>query len=117
MCGQHYYNHIADQFELVADKDDLYLAFRSGRARLREVNDKIISHRRMAVAVRDEVTAQLAGICGPETFDYLYDVDGGSVDLRWSGPPRPWTARWRHLPRPELTPPLATIRAAFGVGR
>ena len=31
--------------------------------------------------------------------------------------PRPWTARWRHLPRPELTPPLATIRAAFGVGR
>jgi hypothetical protein len=31
---------------------------------------------------RDEVTAQLAGICGPETFDYLYDVDGGSVGLR-----------------------------------
>jgi hypothetical protein len=140
MCGQHYYNHIADQFELVADKDDLYLAFRSGRARLREVNDKIISHRRKleALAVanlrradrrlvamqpktppaqRDEVTAQLAGICGPETFDYLYDVDGGPWTCVGVAAPRPWTARWRHLPRPELTPPLATIRAAFGVGR
>jgi hypothetical protein len=34
---------------------------------------------------RDEVTAQLAGICGPETFDYLYDVDGGSVDALHNG--------------------------------
>jgi hypothetical protein len=65
---------------------------------------------------RDEVTAQLAGICGPETFDYLYDVDGGSVGLRWSG--HAPSMDGKHLPRPgELTPPLATIRAAFGVGR
>jgi hypothetical protein len=43
-------------------------------------------------------------------------VDGGSVRLRWSG--RAPSMDGKHLPRPgELTPPLATIRAAFGVGR
>lgn len=45
MCGQHYQNHIADQFELVADKDELLAALHTGKSKLREVNLRIEAHR------------------------------------------------------------------------
>jgi uncharacterized Zn finger protein (UPF0148 family) len=45
MCGQHYQNEIADQFEMVADTDDLVIALQSGRAHLKEIHDKLSVHR------------------------------------------------------------------------
>src|SRR5262249_43792318 len=45
MCGQHYKNHIADQFELVADKDEMLLALQTGKAQLKEVHDRISTHK------------------------------------------------------------------------
>jgi hypothetical protein len=45
MCGQHYHNHIADQFELVADKDELLVALHTGRSKLREAEAKIETHK------------------------------------------------------------------------
>jgi hypothetical protein len=46
LCGHHYQNHISDQFELVADKDELLLAFQTGRGKLNEVHDRISMHKR-----------------------------------------------------------------------
>ena len=45
MCGQHYQNHIADQFELTADKEDLIIALQSGRSHVREVSDRVATRR------------------------------------------------------------------------
>jgi hypothetical protein len=45
MCGQHYHNHIADQFELVADKDELLVALHTGRRKLREAEVRIETHK------------------------------------------------------------------------
>src|SRR3954447_22946009 len=43
--GQHYQNQIADQFELVADKDELLLAYQTGKMQLRVVSERISAHR------------------------------------------------------------------------
>ncbi|MFM9848577.1 MAG: hypothetical protein ACKVP3_15615 [Hyphomicrobiaceae bacterium] len=46
MCGEHYQNHIADQFDLVADKDDLVAALQAGRQNLKELEEKRSEQRR-----------------------------------------------------------------------
>lgn len=46
MCGQHYHNKISDQFEIVADTDDLLISLQSGRARLREIHAELALRRR-----------------------------------------------------------------------
>lgn len=46
MCGQHYTNHIAEQFALKADKDDLMIALQTGRTHLRQVQEQIAGHKR-----------------------------------------------------------------------
>lgn len=78
MCGQHYENHIADQFEIVADKDELLHALQVGRQKLKELADnraghrskmnemeaaieeirKILAVQRQEISLRDVVTAQ-----------------------------------------------------------
>jgi len=55
MCGQHYHNHIADQFELVADKHELLLALQTGQAQLREVHDRIFDHKQKIVRVESAI--------------------------------------------------------------
>ncbi|MEZ5890769.1 MAG: hypothetical protein R3D52_11365 [Xanthobacteraceae bacterium] len=51
MCGQHYQNHIADQFDLIADKDEL--SRRSTRGEVfHEVTVKIGSARKIGEASR-----------------------------------------------------------------
>jgi hypothetical protein len=46
MCGEHYRNHIADQFDLVADKDELVTALHTGRQSLKELDQKRSEKRR-----------------------------------------------------------------------
>ncbi len=46
LCGHHYHNHISDQFELVADKDELMLAFQTAKGHLNEVHERIAIHKR-----------------------------------------------------------------------
>jgi hypothetical protein len=78
MCGQHYENHVADQFELVADKDELLHALQIGRQKVRELTDTrnhhknrldevvdaidrvngILAVHRRDISLRDVVTAQ-----------------------------------------------------------
>jgi hypothetical protein len=45
LCGHHYQNHISDQFDLVADKDELLLAYQTGKTHLRDLGDRIARHR------------------------------------------------------------------------
>lgn len=45
MCGQHYSNHIADQFELVADKDELIQALQLGRQQMNELHRRAADQR------------------------------------------------------------------------
>jgi len=45
MCGEHYNNHIADQFELVADKDELFQTLQVGRHKLKELQSKLSDQR------------------------------------------------------------------------
>ncbi len=55
MCGQHYENHVADQFELVADKDELLHALQVGRQKFKQ-----LSARREAQKSKiDEVVASI----------------------------------------------------------
>jgi hypothetical protein len=78
MCGQHYENHVADQFELVADKDELLHALQVGRQKFKELSAKrdtqkskvdeivasieritaVLSAHRQEVTLRDVVNAQ-----------------------------------------------------------
>ena len=78
MCGQHYDNRVADQFELVADKDELLHALQIGRQKVRELTDtrntqknrldevvagiervnSILAAHRREISFRDVVTAQ-----------------------------------------------------------
>lgn len=46
MCGEHYQNNIADQFDLVADKDELVTALQTGRQHLKELDEKRSEQRR-----------------------------------------------------------------------
>lgn len=46
MCGEHYQNNIADQFDLVADKDELVTALQIGRQHLKELDEKRSEQRR-----------------------------------------------------------------------
>src|SRR6185503_6385499 len=55
MCGQHYTNQIADQFSLKADTDDLVIALQSGRSHLKEISEKLHTHKRKV----DGVTSAL----------------------------------------------------------
>jgi hypothetical protein len=57
MCGQHYHNHIADQFELVADKDELLAALHVGQGKLREAEAKISAHRQKLNDVSNAIEA------------------------------------------------------------
>jgi len=72
MCGQHYQNHIADQFELVADKDDLINALLAGRTYLRDANAKISAHR----AKLEGISAAIAKI------DRILAVRKSDISLR-----------------------------------
>lgn len=45
MCGQHYSNHIADQFDLVADKDELFQALQIGRQKLKALQIQMTDQR------------------------------------------------------------------------
>ncbi len=58
MCGHHYHNQIADQFDLVADKDDLLLALQSGRSHLKDVHSRLAIHRQKL----EDVTASIERI-------------------------------------------------------
>ncbi|HIA50497.1 MAG TPA: hypothetical protein EYN91_00155, partial [Candidatus Melainabacteria bacterium] len=63
MCGQHYDNHVADQFELVADKDELLHALQIGRQKVRELTEKRNSQNNkleQVVAAIDRVNGILA---------------------------------------------------------
>ncbi len=46
MCGEHYHNRIADQFDLVADKDELVAALMTGRQNLNELEVRRADQRR-----------------------------------------------------------------------
>lgn len=58
MCGQHYHNHIVDQFELKADQGDLLLTLQSGHSHLKEVMGRIQSQRQKL----DEVASALGKV-------------------------------------------------------
>ena len=45
MCGEHYSNRIADQFELVADKDELVQALQLGRQKMNGLHKRIADQR------------------------------------------------------------------------
>jgi hypothetical protein len=63
LCGQHYHNHIAEQFDLIADKNELLLALHTGRGKLREAKTKIAAHQeklRDVSAAMDSVQAVMA---------------------------------------------------------
>jgi hypothetical protein len=55
LCGQHYQNHISDQFELVADKDELLLAYQTAKTHLNEVHDRIADHRKKIDRVQNAI--------------------------------------------------------------
>ncbi|MGD9670793.1 MAG: hypothetical protein AB7U75_17395 [Hyphomicrobiaceae bacterium] len=46
MCGEHYQNNIADQFDLVADKDELVTALQTGKQNMMELEEKRSEQRR-----------------------------------------------------------------------
>jgi hypothetical protein len=72
MCGQHYQNQIADQFELVADKEDLLLALQSGRTHLKDVHDRLTIHRQKL----DRVTNSI------DRIQEVLAVKRGDISLR-----------------------------------
>jgi hypothetical protein len=63
LCGQHYHNHIVEQFELIADKNELLVALHAGKNKLREAEMKIAAHQeklRDVSAAIDSVQAIMA---------------------------------------------------------
>lgn len=95
MCGQHYDNHVADQFELVADKDELLHALQIGRQKVRELTDTrnsrknrldevvaaiervngILAAHRRDISLRDVVTAQGRSEARRALSERLADLD------------------------------------------
>ncbi len=55
VCGQHYVNGIAEQFQLVAEKDDLVSALHLGQANLRDATAKCGSRRAALEHVRASI--------------------------------------------------------------
>lgn len=58
MCGQHYENHVADQFELVSEKDELLHALQIGRQKVKELTAKRSAH----IAKIENVAASIGRI-------------------------------------------------------
>jgi hypothetical protein len=86
LCGQHYENHIADQFELVAEKDELLLAFQTGKVKLREAHDRISNHKskidRVSAAI-DKVQGTLAIKRQDVTFRDVVAAEGRTEAQRY----------------------------------
>lgn len=55
MCGQHYHNNIAEQFEIISDKDDLVHALQTAREKLRDVGEKLNAQRLKLHGVESEI--------------------------------------------------------------
>ncbi|MFL9827465.1 hypothetical protein [Rhodoplanes sp. SY1] len=85
MCGQHYNNHIADQFDLKADESELLLALESGRAQVSSVSARIAEQRRALDrigAVINDVQAVLAIRHQQVTFKDVIKAEGRNEAVR-----------------------------------
>ena len=85
MCGQHYSNRIADQFDLKADEGELVLALEAGQMRINAVSARIAEQRqklaRIASAI-DSIQAVLAVRHQDVTFKDVVAAEGRNEAIR-----------------------------------
>lgn len=98
MCGQHYSNHIADQFELVTDKDELLQTLQTSREKMKDLSSKLAAQRhkidevessidrinrllavnRQDVSLRDLITAQGRREAHRVLMERMTELDAGA---------------------------------------
>lgn len=71
-CGQHYQNSIADQFEIVQDKDGLFNALIISQEKLHELEDKAQGERKNVAALENQI-ARVNHILGMRKNDLSFN--------------------------------------------